>query len=443
MIHFQPDPLKTHSTQFQRRSFMISLIVLFFILSPGVILYTAGFRFNFQTRTIESTGVLSIDVQPDNADVFINDIQITDSIPIWLTSLAPGTYRVRISKPGFHTLNKDFSVHSGETTYVKDITLFKANSPQKIVLLENSATKLWLSDPTVPIVHGYYNQSSTQFMFTVSGANYSEVPLAHDTDFSCSPLKQHCATLIKNDSTLSVIDTVTPNNPYTIKLNPGANQLQWNHLRTGPLLYVGTNKEISQLNPDYSLAQIVAPINASLWFVADNQSVWTYVSGTIHNLADSTEDFGFSTNGSLEKIITINKNFALLKIDTGVLLIKNPGKKNQEEKNIPAMQWEYHLPTKEWRLVSPWEIISVYPNGDSAVLYRSDEPIKAIYSLEKTGVFLIIANNKLIGFNPGYYVSQELARFDAVDAVDTDEDGRAIAIAGTWQGERGIFTISY
>lgn len=183
MPHIQSDPIKTHITQFHRRSIMVSLIILFFILSPGIILFTAGYRFNFTTRTVESTGVLSIDIQPDTANVFVNDILITDSMPIRLTNLAPNTYRIRIEKPGFHTLIKDFSVHSGETTYLKDITLFKNNNQQKIAALDSITSKIWVSDPNIPIVFGHFYRSSAQFMFTISGATYSEIALEKNAHF--------------------------------------------------------------------------------------------------------------------------------------------------------------------------------------------------------------------------------------------------------------------
>ncbi|OGH64936.1 MAG: hypothetical protein A2821_00470 [Candidatus Magasanikbacteria bacterium RIFCSPHIGHO2_01_FULL_41_23] len=421
---------------------MICLITVFFVLSPMIIMYTAGLRFNFQTKKLESTGALNIDIEPKNADILINDIRITQSMPIRLTSLVPGTYRVSISQTGFHSLKKDFSVHSGETTYLKDTNLFKVTEPQKIARLDNPITKLWLNDSTIPLIYGYYNVSSTQFMFKISGSDYSETPLASEANFSCSASKRYCAIFTKAENTLTIIDTLNSANQRIVTVASSSNQLLWNHFYKSPLLFIGTNKKITQLNSNYSLTELAAR-NASIWFVADNQTAWIYSSGTIQNLNDPKQNFSFSHNQSLEEIIDIRNDFALLKTSKDIFLIKNPGQTNQTEKNIGAGKWEYHAPTKEWRLVSPWEITSIYNNGASTVLYRSDSTIQSAHSLDKNGLILIVANNKLIAFNPGYYLSQELAEFETIEAVDTDENERIIAVAGTWRGERGIYTLAY
>ena len=326
MPDLKNDPLKTNLTQFQRRFITVCLIGLFFVMSPTVIMYTAGWRFNFATRLVESTGVLSIDVEPEDTTVFLNDTRLTNSLPIRLSGLAPGTYRVRLEKSGFHSWQKDISIQSNETYYIKNITLLIEAEPQKIRSLDTSATRVW---------------------------------------FTSSETSQ-----------------------------PG-------YSTTGTPYYYG--KDSISITPTTSVATTIM----------------------------------------LNKIIDMEKKFTLAETNDALVLIMYPGEKNQTEKIIPATSWSYHAPTKEWRLATAWEITSIYNNGTTTVLYRSDKPMQSVHSLEDTGLMLIISNNQLLAFNPGYNTNQLLAQFDRVDTVETDEINRVILVAGVWHNEPGIFTVSY
>jgi hypothetical protein len=317
---------KTRLTRRLRLIIMSCIIVAFFIISPALIIYTAGIRFNKTTHQWESTGALSIDVLPDDATIYINNILITDSIPIRLAGLAPGTYHITIEKSGFHRLVTDISIRPGETTYLKNITLLKKSIPQL---------------------------SSTQLVTSTK----SNLPVF----------------------------------PYQ----------------------------------------------------DENKNNWIFTSGTIKNTTEKNTYFSFSETTKPDEIITINNNFALIRFGDTVSIIKNPGIPGQEEKNIPATNWYFHKKTKEWRLASMWQIASVYENGDYTILYRSDEPIKSIHPLDEDGSVLLVINNKLIAFNPGYYISQELAEFDAIDNVQTNIQEQKITLSGAFKGIQGTYDLVY
>ena len=112
-----------------RRIIMSMLILSFFVISPIIILYTAGYRYDFETRQIKKTGVISIDVDPKNVEVYLNDIKIKKNIPIRLSDITPGTYNLKIKKDGYKNWEKDITVISKQTTYIKNISLFKDSSP--------------------------------------------------------------------------------------------------------------------------------------------------------------------------------------------------------------------------------------------------------------------------------------------------------------------------
>ena len=96
-------------------------------------MYTAGYRYDWSNHKIMQTGVLSIDAEPTNVEVFLNDVRIEKSMPIRLPNRAPGTYKLVMKKSGYREWSKDIIIESRKTTYVRDITLFKMDIPEQIL----------------------------------------------------------------------------------------------------------------------------------------------------------------------------------------------------------------------------------------------------------------------------------------------------------------------
>ena len=102
-------------------------LLLFFIVTPLLILYASGFRYNFDIGMIEKTGAFYIKSYPRNAEIYINDLKSKHKTPKQITNLAPGTYTLKITKNNYTPWQKKLSVYSGETTFVEDVVLFLEN----------------------------------------------------------------------------------------------------------------------------------------------------------------------------------------------------------------------------------------------------------------------------------------------------------------------------
>lgn len=137
---------------------MVFLITAFFVAAPLIIAYTAGYRYNWQTNQIEQTGVISIDVEPRDVEIIINGIHLEKRSPLRLTDRAPGSYRLEIKKTGFKTWQKDITVVSKQTTYIKNISLFPNALP---IRLSTSST-----DPLDALTGIYSPTSSSTVEYT-------------------------------------------------------------------------------------------------------------------------------------------------------------------------------------------------------------------------------------------------------------------------------------
>ncbi|HBW73988.1 MAG: hypothetical protein UX10_C0001G0025 [Candidatus Magasanikbacteria bacterium GW2011_GWA2_45_39] len=120
-------------TLFTRRVITISFILAFFIIAPVTLLYTSGFRYNWQKKKIGEVGVLGIKTYPTNTNVYLNNQQQKNSSPLYINDLAPNVYTVRVELPGYFSWTKNLEVQSLESTLAYDITLFKQSKPQSLV----------------------------------------------------------------------------------------------------------------------------------------------------------------------------------------------------------------------------------------------------------------------------------------------------------------------
>lgn len=107
-----------------------SFIGSFLLITPIVVLMTAGYRFNPGKIRLERTGVVIVDSEPRGATVSLNGRQVKPSTPTKAVRVFPGSYRLRLEKDGFRPWEKDITIESGQTTFVNDPTLFSASLPE-------------------------------------------------------------------------------------------------------------------------------------------------------------------------------------------------------------------------------------------------------------------------------------------------------------------------
>lgn len=94
-----------------------------------VVLYTAGYRYNFGTGRIVQTGVLSASSIPKGANILLDGTDDRATTPSLLKNLFPGDHELTVKKNGYSTWKKVLTVESKRTTFADDIVLFLDGSP--------------------------------------------------------------------------------------------------------------------------------------------------------------------------------------------------------------------------------------------------------------------------------------------------------------------------
>ena len=154
------------SKKFKRILFVV-LCLLFCTLTPAVILYSQGYRWDFQQKKIVKVGGIFLKIRPTGCQVYLNSklVKNTNFIfdSVYLGNLLPNTYSVRIEKDGYSSWEKQLKVVSKQVTEAKNIILFR-NIPEVVESGINDIEKVLYEDANTLILIQYSKTESPKLL---------------------------------------------------------------------------------------------------------------------------------------------------------------------------------------------------------------------------------------------------------------------------------------
>ncbi len=132
-------------TLLHRRIVYITFIIIFLIATPLIVLYTQGYRYNFQKGRVQKTGILKITSTPKKAEIWLNGIKFdSKETPAKIEYVLPGDYEIRLQKSGYYNWQKKLTVYENGTTFAENILLFKQVLP---ALISSTSPAAWFPSP--------------------------------------------------------------------------------------------------------------------------------------------------------------------------------------------------------------------------------------------------------------------------------------------------------
>ncbi|MEK7061831.1 MAG: PEGA domain-containing protein [Patescibacteria group bacterium] len=103
--------------------------VLFFIVAPYIIIYSLGYRIDFEQKKIVITGGIYVKALPQGADVIV-DSKISNRISllsptVFVQNLLPKQHSILIKKDGYYDYRKKLEVKEKEVVRLERVILFK------------------------------------------------------------------------------------------------------------------------------------------------------------------------------------------------------------------------------------------------------------------------------------------------------------------------------
>lgn len=445
--------LNSRLTRPVRISIMMFLIICFFILAPVIILYTAGYRYDFHTNKIKQTGVISIDAEPSDAEVYLNEVKIEKSMPIRLPNRAPGSYKITLKKDGYKTWSKDILVESQKTSYIKDISLLKEALPIEMELKgikedvvdfypSNGAEFILILTKQDFIYQVYLLDVKTNKIAPIVRTKSLSTPVISWSPFESFAFIKTKESINRIDIQLIDAKNNDINKTYTFKKDILG--YQWVKKAYIPAVYIKQDDALKLINTNEE-KNINKKFNYDIWHIDDNEVVWYFDNSalTLNSLNENDNNFSYLINSKIEKVVNKNDNRIIIKTGENVLVLKINNNELEKIYTLSTQDVYYNLEIEEWVTWSPWEMWGIYKDGTVYILNRSSDKIKQILPLDEHGTLLIASENKITAFNPGYYVSHELSNDIEVEKVGANTSAKKIYILGSIGGKRSIYELEY
>lgn len=424
--------------------------MVFIVATPALILYSMGYRFDWQTKKIIETGVISIDVKPKDAAVYLNNILIAKKIPIRLTNRAPGSYELKISRAGYKTWEKTIDIKSRQTTYIKDIGLIKDALPTQLIdRADKNIEKI------IPSTDGRYlvlisvdnGVRLAELYDTQTGATrlLSRVSQKLTQTMVWSPFNNYLLIATSDDANISVslLSAAAPEaaRVYRLSRDDRANVVwQWQKDALLPTLFTRQLNKITRLSVNGS-ENIFNIGTDDIWYIDNQEKLWIYADNKIRprDSAPEADTFNIGNNEKITGIIDIN-NDRIIAAAKDKLLVLSRRENKQETINASALI--FNPATREWLVWSPLELWSIYQHDRPAILNRTSDSIVSVFPLDKAGALLLVHSQGLSAFNPGYYVSQNIFT-GAVKNASVNQQINKIFFLGKVAEREGLFELEY
>lgn len=125
-----------------RMLFWVALVVVFTTLTTLFVFAAAGFRVNWQTKSISKTGLIVLKGEENNVEIKLNGKFMGNKLPLRLPYLLPGWYEVTISRDTYITWQKSIWVSMGQAYEEKDVVLWRSDMKAEVESDENRVSLL-------------------------------------------------------------------------------------------------------------------------------------------------------------------------------------------------------------------------------------------------------------------------------------------------------------
>ncbi|MFH2018549.1 MAG: PEGA domain-containing protein, partial [bacterium] len=285
-----------------RRTILGVFIAAFFIISPLVILYTAGYRYDWQNGILRETGALNVDVLPRNATVFIDNEKLGGKIPIRLKNIKPKKYQIKIIAPGYYDWEKEIEIKNKQTIYIKEISLVKKNEPE--LLLAGPVKQIFLSPSKKYLVYTTNNQATEVWLENIADQNKLLLTKMHTNEnIKVSWSKNNSYFTVSADKSpyneLYIFDAKRPEKQIELvnKVKYLVTKYMWKD-SIEPELFFSTKFKIMSYLPS-SDRQLTLSTNTFNDWQMEGGKLWTIHWDNVKKFFTITEDsLGFSSDFS-------------------------------------------------------------------------------------------------------------------------------------------------
>jgi hypothetical protein len=386
---------------------LFSCVAAFLVISPILVAYSMGYRFDFENNQIVATGGIYVRTFP-SADEVVIDSKISAkpgmfSNSIFAQSLLPKEHTVYIQKDGYYDYYKTLPVTENEVTKLEDVVLIKKDIAFSDVsskinyfsVAPNNQNIITVSDTKTPsITYFSLNDANSQLTFPLPQAGkVSDIKWSNDSNVALIRLDA------LNNAIYYSFDTRSKNQKAIrlSYLDKNSKQINFNPQDSQELFYVENQVLYSLKNNEFNSVLY----NVLTYHLSGNGVTWLSVKGLLYE----SDISGKTTNAITTASAPLNSNEyqiislagkTFLKEDLPLFLL-NSDNKTFENFNSPKANYKI-LPSPDQKNLIYWGENKIYVHSFAKDVYQelfSGEKISNIFWLNNDYI-IFAAGNKVI-----------------------------------------------
>ena len=134
---------------FLRRILPWMYILVFVVVAPILLFYTAGYQYNLKKHLVERNGALIVDGSPKDAAILMDGVNTGKTVPYTFQHVTPGWHVIHIKKDGYSTWEKRLEIRAEEVTFANNVRLW---STQALKMVSSEAFTRLQSDPNDNVI---------------------------------------------------------------------------------------------------------------------------------------------------------------------------------------------------------------------------------------------------------------------------------------------------
>ncbi|MFA5047806.1 MAG: PEGA domain-containing protein [Patescibacteria group bacterium] len=436
-------------TLLYRRLVYSIFIIIFLIVTPLVILYAEGYRYNFQKGRVQKTGILIISSLPKKAEVYLNEKKIDkQKTNAKIEYILPGDYEIKLVKEGYHNWQKKLPICENLTTFAEKIILWKNSQPQKISTLSSTN---WQESPSGK------KTALLNDNFQLEIFDQDNEKLSTTTDLkTLAPLKisswspsEHRLLLTSTGpgDAVTYIIVNLDNKKIQKIINQKYQKIKWSPGNDN-VLYAQNNTGLWQIDLDKKTAKILIAKFQADDFIIRNGQVYYFHQQKIYNQ---------KLNASAARIVTdkikcpgcqindrVTSKIILLNQQTQNLVIVSP---DQSMPNISAQAKDINWLNDDTILFyNDWEIyIYNFNKKDPELITRFGQPISQAVWHPQGRHLIFASDNKLRVIeldNRELRNIIDLASNTPVQNLQINSSGKTLYFFGQVSNESGVYKLA-
>jgi len=265
-------------------------IALFLIVSPCIVLYSMGYKIDFEKMEIMATGGIYIRTSPQASGVII-DSKMSEkpkmfSDSVFVLDLIPKEHSILIKKEGYFDYQKTIEVKEKEVTKLENIVLFKKNINTDII--SRGVEQFFFSADKKHILTELSNTKSLDFeYFRVNSPNNKKIyslalknTTVSDLIWSGNSDKVLAKTQNPNGVFYYLLDfsKETQSTAPVSFLNSSCSKISFNPQNSEQIFYIKNNSLYSAKN---NKAEILIK-NLVSYKIENNNILWLSADGTLN-----------------------------------------------------------------------------------------------------------------------------------------------------------------